>query len=350
MPPASRAEPFATPADLAACRQAIRQGSRSFHLAGKLLPVDTREPAFAIYAFCRHADDLIDRDGGGAAAIESLDRLLDRAYAGRPGPNFVERALAVALRDFAIPRAVPESLVEGLRWDAEGRRYRTVAELRAYAVRVAGSVGVMMSLVMRCREPDVLARACDLGIAMQFTNICRDIGEDARSGRIYLPDDLLSRAGATAADLVGARALTPPLRAVARSLLAEAEAHYERAGAGIAALPAGTRLGINAARLLYREIGRMVGEGVDPIAMRAVVSRRRKLALLLAAANLPRRDTATLAEPVTPEAAYLIDAVSRTPARLHKPLPDWWNVTGRAVHMVEMLARLDGGTRTARPR
>lgn len=350
MPPSSRVRPFATPADLAACREAIRQGSRSFHLAGKLLPVEVREPAYAIYAFCRFADDRIDRERGGTGAIASIRHLLDRCYSGRPGADFVERAFADVVREFAIPRAVPEALVEGLLWDAEGRRYATVSDLRGYAVRVAGSVGVMMSLAMGTREPAVLARACDLGIAMQFSNICRDIGEDAREGRIYLPDELLERSGCTAAHLFKARTMTPPIRQAAEGLLANAETHYDLAAAGIAALPAGTRIGINAARLLYREIGRMVGAGTDAVAKRAVVPRRRKLALLVAAADVPRADSGGLSHPVAPEAAFLIDAVGNTAAPRRRPLPGWWDVPGRAAHMVEMLTRLEDGPGAARSR
>lgn len=348
MLPPSHAEVFATPADRAACRQAIRQGSRSFHLAGRLLPVEIREPAFAIYAFCRMADDLIDRDAGGAAAIESIRLALDRIYARRPRAGFVERAFTDAVHDFAIPRIVPEALVEGLWWDAGGRRYDTLSELRSYAVRVAGSVGVMMSLVMQRRDPAVLARACDLGVAMQLTNICRDVGEDAAAGRLYLPADLLAEAGLGPADVFAARQASPALRRVVGALLVEAERHYRLASAGIAALPPGARIGINAARLLYREIGRRVEAGVDPLASRAVVSGRRKLALLAAAAvDLPAPDPAAAGAPCAAEAAYLVDAASEAPAPAGGRLPVWWDVPGRAVRMVEMLSSF--GTPVAEP-
>ena len=86
-----------------------------------------------------------------------------------------------------IPRALPEALLEGFAWDAAGRRYETLDEVEHYAARVAGCVGAMMTLVMGRRDPAILARACDLGVAMQLTNICRDVGEDARAGRLYLP-------------------------------------------------------------------------------------------------------------------------------------------------------------------
>ena len=195
MPQHSQVEPHSTPANCAACRTSIRQGSQSFYIASLLLPVEIREPAYAVYAFCRMADDLIDREAGGAAAIRDLGAMLDRIYSGYPGAHFVERGFADVVSTFAIPRAVPAALIEGLGWDAAGRRYDTLDDLIAYAVRVAGTVGFMMTLVMDRRDPHVLARACDLGVAMQLTNIARDIGEDAANGRLYMPGCWLRQAG-----------------------------------------------------------------------------------------------------------------------------------------------------------
>ena len=94
-----------------------------------------------------------------------------------------------------MPRILPDALLEGLAWDAMGRRYATLSDLRAYSARVASAVGAMMCVLMRVRDRDALARACDLGVAMQLTNIARDVGEDAREGRLYLPTDWLAGAG-----------------------------------------------------------------------------------------------------------------------------------------------------------
>jgi phytoene synthase len=335
-------KPFATPADCAACRHAIRQGSKSFHLASRLMPVAAREPAYAVYAFCRMADDMVDGDGDVQGAIAAIGACLDRVYAGHPGDSFIERAFADVVRDFAIPRAIPEALVEGLEWDVSGRRYETLSDLTDYAMRVAGTVGVMMTLVMGRREEAVLARACDLGVAMQLTNICRDIGEDARNGRVYLPLSMLREAGISAAELMEMTRCPASLRAVIDALLAEAERLYARAGPGIGALPAGSRTGIAAARLLYREIGRLVGQGLDPVRERAVVAKPRKLALLGRAASETIQAKAGLAAPALEEAAFLISAVKtsrRTAVRA--PLPEWWNVQARTARMLELLASFE---------
>ena len=246
-------------ADRAACRALLRNGSRTFFAAAHLLPRAVREPATALYAFCRLADDAIDL-GVESSTLPSyaegsmLDRLklrLDRAYRGTPLPLAADRAFAAAVADFAIPRELPEALLEGLAWDAGGRRYDTLADLHAYAARVAGSVGVMMALIMGVRDPAALARACALGAAMQLTNIARDVGEDARAGRLYLPLSWMREAGLDPDHWLAAPSFDPKLAGLVRRLLDEADRLYAAGEAGIAALPFSCRTGIRAAGLLY---------------------------------------------------------------------------------------------------
>ena len=259
-------------ADLAACRTLLRGGSRSFHAASLLLPRSVRDPATALYAFCRLADDAIDQDSGRLAALARLRERLARAYDGRPLPIPADRALAAVLARFAIPRELPEALLEGFAWDAAGRRYETLSDLTAYAVRVAGTVGAMMAMLMGVRAPQVVARACDLGVAMQFSNIARDVGEDAAAGRLYLPVQWLREAGIDPDAWLARPTFSPALGGVVQRLLAEAEALYARAGSGVRRLPLGCRPGIGAARLLYAEIGHEVlRRGGDSVGGRAVV-------------------------------------------------------------------------------
>ena len=127
--------------------------------------------------------------------------------------------MADLMRRYAIPAALPEALLEGLAWDAEGRSYETIDELFDYAARVAGAVGVMMALIMDVRSPQALARACDLGVAMQLTNIARDVGEDARLGRIYLPRQWLREAGIDADAWLSGPNLDERLRPIVARLL-----------------------------------------------------------------------------------------------------------------------------------
>jgi phytoene synthase len=309
------------PADLEACRAAIRHGSKSFHAASRLLPARVRDPALALYAFCRLADDAVDLNVEKPAAVLSLHDRLDRAYAGRPVDSPADRAFAAMVAAHAMPRALPEALLEGFAWDAVGRRYASLSELRAYSARVAAAVGAMMTVLMGVRDADALARACDLGVAMQLTNIARDVGEDAAEGRLYLPLDWLGEAGIDPAAFLAAPAHSPALAGVVRRLLDEARRLYLRAEPGIAALPPGARPAIFAARLIYDEIGAVVrGAGCDSVTRRAVSSNRRKLAL--AAQALLRAGATSLAPrspilhaPPLPETAFLVAAAASPPAR-----------------------------------
>lgn len=300
---------FATPADLALCRQMIRQGSKSFHLASLLLPTEYREHARGLYGFCRMADDLVDSARTPDGAVAELSARLDAIYASAPEPRPEDRAFADVVHRFAIPRAVPDALIEGFAWDAGARHYGTLADVTAYGVRVAGTVGVMMSLLMGERRPQALSRAIDLGVAMQFSNIARDVEDDASLQRVYLPEDWLHQHGLSAAQV---RSLPASASAVASRLVAEAEHMYDRAASGIAMLPRSCRASINAARLLYREIGREA-ERIRHRG-RAVVSLRRKLSLLgSAVAQTPWLSAASDA-PCLPEGQFLLDAVAATPA------------------------------------
>lgn len=306
---------FANPADLAACRALLRDGSKSFHLASLLLPERARLPAQALYAFCRVADDLVDRAADPRAGLAELRHRLAAICAGRPGPHPVDRAMADLVFGLHLPRALPEALLEGFAWDLEGRRYRELPELRAYAARVAGVVGAMTTVLLGVRDPAVLARACDLGVAMQLTNIARDVGEDARAGRLYLPLAWLEAEGLDPDRFLARPIASPALARVLDRLLAEADRLYARAGAGIPGLPARCRPGIRAARALYAEIGRELRRrGLDPLRGRTVVPARRKLLLLLSvlcgtAAPARPLDPA----PPLPETAFLVEAAAAAP-------------------------------------
>ena len=257
--------PEACWADHAACRELICDGSKSFFAASTVLPAEVCQPAYALYAFCRVADDAVDLEGGEREAVERLRMRLDRAYEGRPLPDPVDRAFACVVHQYGMPRALPEALLEGLAWDAEGRHYEDLSDVYAYAARVAGAVGAMMSVLMGTREPAVIARACDLGVAMQLTNIARDVADDAREGRLYLPRAWMREAGLEPDAWLAAPVYDERLRRLVARLLASAEALYDRAAPGIDALPSGCRPGIHAARRIYREIGRAVeAQGCDP--------------------------------------------------------------------------------------
>jgi 15-cis-phytoene synthase len=285
------------------------------------LPARVRDPALALYAFCRVADDDVDETEDKAAAVLRLRHRLDLIYAGKPENRPSDRAFAAVIADFELPRALPDALLEGLAWDAMGRRYSSLADLHAYSARVASAVGVMMCVLMRVRDHDALARAADLGLAMQLTNIARDVGEDARAGRLFLPLDWLEEAGIDAERFLADPKPSPALARVTARLLAVAGEFYRRSGAGIYSLPSDCRIGIAAARHIYAAIGTQVArQGHDSVTARARTSRGQKMALMGRAALgaalthvMPR--PALLHARAVPEVAFLIDAAGQRSAR-----------------------------------
>jgi phytoene synthase len=261
-------------------RQILAQHSKSFAFAGRLLPAWCRDDAAALYAWCRRCDDAVDgpRDAvARAAAVERLRAELARIYDAGNESDPVLAGFQAVVRRHAIPRHYPGDLVDGMAMDVGAVRYRTFDELLLYCYRAAGTVGLMMAQIMGVRDSSASRRAADLGIAMQLTNICRDVAEDAARDRIYLPADILE-ACRRPGDPEGEVA-----RAVAE-LLRRADDFYTSADAGLPALPLRCAIGIRAARLIYAEIGRVIARRqFDTRAGRAVVSRGRKTWLALRA-------------------------------------------------------------------
>lgn len=311
--------------DMAHCTQAIRDGSRSFHAASKLLPRKVRDPALALYAFCRLADDAVDLHAEKAEAVLTLHERLDLAYRGTPRNAPADRAFAAMIEAYDMPRALPEALLEGLAWDAMERRYATLSDLRAYSARVASAVGAMMCVLMEVRDADALARACDLGVAMQLTNIARDVGEDAREGRLYLPVDWMEDEGLDVDAFLSDPQMTPALRRVVARLLREADKLYIKSEAGVAALPVAARPGIFAARYIYAGIGGQLRRlDMDSIAHRARTTGGQKigwlmLSLLRAGGTLMMPRSSVIHARPLPETAFLVEAAADRTA----PARDW---------------------------
>jgi phytoene synthase len=305
------------PADLEHCRAAIRHGSLSFHAASKLLPAKVRDPALALYAFCRLADDEVDLKAEKVEAVLRLRDRLDAVYAGRPKNAAPDRAFAAIVDDFEMPRALPDALLEGLAWDAEERRYRSLSDVMGYSARVASAVGAMMCVLMGVRDAHALARACDLGVAMQLTNIARDVGEDAVERRIYLPLDWLEEAGVCAEGFLAGPVATADVRRMVKRLVLEANRLYMRSEAGIGALPRSCRPGIYGARFIYAGIGgQLRSMGYDSISARARTGKAQKLgwlgrSVLLSGASMVMPRSAVLYAPPLEEVRFLVDATAR---------------------------------------
>jgi len=244
-------------------------------------------PVATLYLFCRRVDSIADRlvrDRGrdtAQAALQSLVDRLDATLAGRPpDENLLWKRLAEVHEEFALDRTPLYELIEGALWDLKGRPIDTVDDLVEYSNLVAGSVGAMMLPFLTETEPRETLEppARKLGIAMQITNIVRDVGEDfSELNRVYLPSTWLEARGITDVDLINGhfRSGYPALLEQAMSL---AEAHYDASAAGINALPFRARTSIGAAARMYREIMNEVrANGYDNLSRRAYVSFRRKL-------------------------------------------------------------------------
>lgn len=270
------------------CRASISAHSKSFALASSLLPVEVRDDVAVLYAFCRRVDDAIDLapEGAAASALEGLRCELASMYAGETQRDVTLAAMQAVAARRRIPYEYPEALLDGMAMDVAGVRYGTVEDLLLYGHRVAGVVGLMMCHVLGVRRVEALPRAAHLGLAMQLTNVCRDVAEDWRRGRLYLPAELLG----DAAPLLGrpGRELPPAahaaIREAVRTLLDTAEGFYRSADIGVRDLSPRCGVAVRAARRIYSAIGdRLAARGHDPLLGRVVVTAPSKLTLVVGA-------------------------------------------------------------------
>jgi phytoene synthase len=275
---------------LAESEFAIAKHSRSFSLAARLLPRANGEEAAIVYAWCRRADDAIDLRAGpaqGQALVQLRAELAD-LYAGGLPSDPVLAGFREVLVARAIPMQYPAELLAGMEMDVRGQRYSSLDELLTYCYRVASTVGLMMCHVMGVSHTVALRHAAHLGLAMQLTNICRDVMEDWQLGRLYLPADILARHDVSLRPGEGTpfpAAAVPGCRGVIEELLAIAEQYYASSDAGLPYLSLRCALSVNAARRVYSAIGGEIARtGHDVSAPRAVVPTYKKLLACAAAA------------------------------------------------------------------
>ena len=272
-------------------QQTIARHSKSFALASKLLAPSVRRDALVLYAYCRRADDAVDLAPRAEqpAALAALRDELCAVYEQTAQQDPVTRAFADVVHRHQIPRRYPEALLAGMAMDVLGMRYQRWADVQRYSYCVAGTVGCMMCHVMGVSDEKALQHAEDLGIAMQLTNICRDVLEDWQRGRLYLPADLLECHGAGELVLALGGPLpdraAPGLARAIEHLLDRADDFYRSGDAGLRYLSPRCRLAVRTARLVYSRIGdELRARGCDPRMGRVFVTTQRKLALAARAA------------------------------------------------------------------
>ena len=259
-----------------ACTDVARRYGRSFYLASMCLPPHRRRAVHAAYAYCRVADDIVDQAGASTGA-ETERRLAEWQAQLRRPVDPVAIAFAQARVEFNIPERPAIDLLDGIRMDLEPRRYATWTELRRYCHGVAGTVGLISAPILGCRDGEALERAAELGVAMQLTNILRDIDEDAGNGRLYLPLDELATFGCDP-DAVLARRPDGRFADLIAFQIARARELYRSSLRGVGALtPSGRLTTLAAARFYSGILHEIEAADYDVFQGRAHVSSARKL-------------------------------------------------------------------------
>ena len=263
------------------CADMTRQNSKTFYLASALLPVEKRRAARALYAFCRVTDNLVDRPADGIDLLAELDQWQLRVQNAHHHPEDpVLFAWADARQRFHIPLGYADQLIDGVRRDLTQNRYATFDQLAEYAYGVASTVGLMAMHIVGYSGADAIPYAVRLGVALQITNILRDVAEDWRYGRVYLPQDELASFGLSD-ETIGAGRVTDAWRDFMRFQIERNRLLYEQSWAGIAKLDPDGRFAIAAAGKLYDAIlGDIERHDYDVFSRRSHVGTAGKLARL----------------------------------------------------------------------
>ena len=284
------------------CRQITRREARNFYYAFVLLPSERRRAIYVAYAFCRYCDDAVDSESSideKLRRLADLRRLLERCYEGEADePVFV--GLSQVAREYAIPREYFEDVLSGMEADLVKTRYQDFDELRQYCYQVASAVGLICIHIFGFKDERAMAHAIDLGLAMQLTNISRDVKEDLEFGRIYLPQDELARFGCTEEDLRAGRA-NDAFRELMRFQTQRARTYFQ---SGFQLLPYLSPRSRACAAVLGRIYSRLLDRievaGYDVFSQRVSLSTSEKLGVMArswAASMWPRRVPDSYPEP-----------------------------------------------------
>lgn len=260
------------------CTNLTRFHSQTFFLASGLLPPEKRQAVRTLYAFCRITDNIVDDNTNANVARAQLENWRQAVLDPHPPIGMpVALAWADTARRYHIPRGYIEQLIDGVARDLDQRRYATFADLAEYSYGVASTVGLMAMHIIGFRSETALPYAVKLGVALQLTNILRDVAEDWRNGRLYLPQDELAEYGLSAAD-IDAGVVDDRWRAFLAYQIERNRALYEESQAGIAMLNSDGRFAIGAAANLYRAIlDDIEAHDYDVFSRRASVSKQDKL-------------------------------------------------------------------------
>jgi phytoene synthase len=272
------------------CQQKAAQSGSSFYYSFLFLPPPRRRAITALYAFCREVDDVVDevRDPGVAhAKLAWWRQEVERTFSGSP-QHPVAQALVPVVREHALPEEHFQAVIDGMAMDLAQSRYLDFAALELYCHRVAGVVGLLSAEIFGYADGATRGYARDLGIAFQLTNICRDIGEDARLGRVYLPQEDLARFGVPASSLLRAE-YSDAFRALMAFEVERAQQWYERALAQLPAVDRGSqRAGLIMAAIYRALLAEIARDGYQVLDRRTSLTPLRKLWIAWATARRSR--------------------------------------------------------------
>ncbi|NTU79136.1 MAG: phytoene/squalene synthase family protein [Chloroflexales bacterium] len=270
--------PQATAEAYAECERIIRQHSKSFYFSSQFLAPETRRAVRALYAFCRTTDDTVDMATSDPA--RALAAWVQQVRAARPAPhNLVLVAWHDTCTRYSLAPALVDELLAGMAMDLTIHRYATFADLWLYCYRAASVVGLLV-MGITGYAPGAEPYAIKLGVALQLTNILRDVGEDVRRGRVYIPEEDLKRFGLTADDIL-ARVYDERFKALMRFQIERAHQLYEESWPGIGLLPPDSRIAVAAASQVYRGIlDKITANDYDAYNCRAFLRLRDKIAMM----------------------------------------------------------------------
>lgn len=260
--------------------------SKSFYFSARMLPKEQRWATYALYGFCRHCDNLIDtpRQRTGTEIVREIQLLTEElqvAYNTGESQHPIIRAFILVAKAYGIPIEYPLDLLKGVAMDVQQTRYETFDELSLFCYRVAAVVGLMMTYVLGYKHKRAFRYAKQLGIAMQLTNILRDIKEDKDMGRIYLPEKDLVRFGVLEQDILEEK-ITPQLKELMKFQVERADRYYTEAMPGISLLGTESQYAIYSAAKIYRGILRKIEDhNYDPFINRVFVPSTQKIGILL---------------------------------------------------------------------
>ena len=271
-----------TEAAYAICQAITREGAKNFYYAFLTLPKEKRKAIYAAYAFCRVADDIADDEDVAvdrATALSTLRETLHGSYEGN-ARGAVFSALSDAARRYSIPEKYFDDVIKGVEMDLHKSRYATFEELRKYCYYVASAVGLICIEIFEYTDPKAVEHAIDLGIAMQLTNIMRDVAEDATNGRIYLPKEDMDRFGYTEEELL-AGVNNQSFRSLMAFEAARAREYFERGRMLYPLLDRRSRACPKTLESVYsRLLDRMEAEDFPVFEKRVSISRASKIALM----------------------------------------------------------------------